>query len=303
MAQERSRGGARLRALRAYPLGRLAAAALLLLIMAVALRSGLPPVALDGPLTGEELPVATVMEAVVLVLLVIVMVRRRRPPANLFVSRLRDVLRSALTALALAVPAGYGLTRTIRIARHPHIVKLFPGRTGQGRFRLAKHTSSWLEVVAILVNVLLAILLLAAIITAAVMLVRRYRRTKARRTVVRFSELPSEEDSAEQLRRALHHGWLALRALDDARGAIIACYLAMEQSLARAGTARAVAETPDELLRRASANGLVQGTAAGQLTAVFYEARFSTRELPETSRQTAEQALADLSASLGEPVP
>jgi hypothetical protein len=64
-----------------------------------------------------------------------------------------------------------------------------------------------------------------------------------------------------------------------------------------------VAETPDELLRRASANGLVQGTAAGQLTAVFYEARFSTRELPETSRQTAEQALADLSASLGEPVP
>ena len=75
----------------------------------------------------------------------------------------------------------------------------------------------------------------------------------------------------------------------------------MEQSLARAGAARGIAETPDELLARAARAGIVRGRAAGRLTSVFYEARFSTRPLTQAHRDVAEQALTELSASLAEP--
>jgi hypothetical protein len=93
-------------------------------------------------------------------------------------------------------------------------------------------------------------------------------------------------------------GRSALRALDDARAAIIACYAAMENSLAERGAARAAADTPDELLARATDSGLVRGTAAARLTALFYEARFSSHPLDRGQRDAAEQALDELAAAL-----
>ena len=88
-----------------------------------------------------------------------------------------------------------------------------------------------------------------------------------------------EDVSTEELREAVAEGRAALAPIDDARAAIIACYVAMERSLAERGTARAAADTPDELLARAVASGVVRGGAAGRLTALFYEARFSTHPL------------------------
>ncbi len=73
----------------------------------------------------------------------------------------------------------------------------------------------------------------------------------------------------------------------------------MEQSLARAGTARAVADTPDELLARAAGQGLVRGDAAARLTALFYEARFSTHPMPLGKRAEAQRALGELADGLG----
>ena len=108
------------------------------------------------------------------------------------------------------------------------------------------------------------------------------------------------EDS-EDLREAVESGRSALRTVDDARAAIIACYLAMEQSLAERGTARSLADTPDELLSRARARGVVRGTAAARLTALFYEARFSSHPLGPGQRDAAEQALDELAAALAEP--
>jgi hypothetical protein len=69
----------------------------------------------------------------------------------------------------------------------------------------------------------------------------------------------------------------------------------MEGSLADAGTARAAAETPDELLARATASGLLRGQAASQLTALFYEARFSTHPLSGTAKADATAALNEIS--------
>jgi hypothetical protein len=110
------------------------------------------------------------------------------------------------------------------------------------------------------------------------------------------------EDS-EDLREAVESGRSALRNIDDARAAIIACYLAMEASLAERGTARAIADTPDELLARARATGILRGTAASRLTALFYEARFSTHPLDHRQRDAAEQALDELAAALAETAP
>src|SRR5258708_11652170 len=72
----------------------------------------------------------------------------------------------------------------------------------------------------------------------------------------------------------------------------------MERSRADRGTARTVADTPDELLARAVAAGTVRGAAAGRLTALFYEARFSTHPLGAGQRDTASAALDDLADEL-----
>jgi hypothetical protein len=103
---------------------------------------------------------------------------------------------------------------------------------------------------------------------------------------------------AEDLREAVESGRVALAGLDDARAAIIACYLAMERSLAGRGTPRGVADTPDELLSRAVAAGVVRGTAARRLTELFYEARFSSHPLGTDQRDAAGQALDEIAAEL-----
>ena len=72
----------------------------------------------------------------------------------------------------------------------------------------------------------------------------------------------------------------------------------MEESLERAGTARAAADTPDELLARAAGSGLVRTGAAARLTALFYEARFSSHPMPLAQRDEAQRALAELADSL-----
>jgi hypothetical protein len=74
----------------------------------------------------------------------------------------------------------------------------------------------------------------------------------------------------------------------------------MEDSLAERGAARAAADTPDELLARATRSGIVRGPAAERLTALFYEARFSSHPLDGGERAAAEQALDELAAALAE---
>ena len=104
---------------------------------------------------------------------------------------------------------------------------------------------------------------------------------------------------AEELREAVESGRLAFAELDDARAAIIACYVAMERSLADRGAARGAADTPDELLARVISAGIVRGAAARRLTALFYEARFSTHPLGRAERDAASAALDELAAELG----
>jgi hypothetical protein len=107
-----------------------------------------------------------------------------------------------------------------------------------------------------------------------------------------------EDVGADELREAVESGRAALAEISDARAAIIACYAAMERSLADRGTSRTVTDTPDELLARAVGAGTVRGPAAGRLTALFYEARFSTHPVAAGQRAAASAALDELAAEL-----
>lgn len=148
--------------------------------------------------------------------------------------------------------------------------------------------------------------LLIVVLVAAVMFSiwwsRRFRIAAGDRDdglIAEDSEDLIAEDS-EDLREAMESGRSVLRTVEDARAAIIACYVAMEDSLAERGAAKAVADTPGELLARATSRGIVRGPAAERLTALFYKARFSSHPLDSGERDAAEQALDELAAALAE---
>ena len=141
---------------------------------------------------------------------------------------------------------------------------------------------------------LIAVIVLAAIATCVILVMRAG--THARRAGGYVDE--AAEPEGDTLRQAVDSGRAALQTVDDARAAIIACYAAMEGSLASAGAARAATETPDELLTRAVASGLIHGHAAAVLTRLFYEARFSTHPIDPAARDVARQSLDAIAAEL-----
>lgn len=106
------------------------------------------------------------------------------------------------------------------------------------------------------------------------------------------------DDEQESLAQAVDSGRRALLDGDDARAAVIACYAAMETSLAASGMARRASDSPQDLLERASAGGLLTGAAPGALTALFREARYSTHPMDRGHRDRAAAALAEIAAQL-----
>lgn len=109
-------------------------------------------------------------------------------------------------------------------------------------------------------------------------------------------------DVPTQLSRAISAGAAELdaagsgadEAADDAREAVIRCYAAMERELAGAGAARRPADTPTELLRRATEGGLVDAEPAQTLTELFQRARFSRAVMVPDDVGAARRALSEL---------
>ncbi|HEX6932803.1 MAG TPA: DUF4129 domain-containing protein [Streptosporangiaceae bacterium] len=279
-------------------------AALLLLLTIAGIRATGSAVTTPAPALPLAIGIGCGLEAVLTALLIALRWRRRGPggqsgpPAEAGTgpaARLRMMLTGVIVIGLIAIPAALLIASLAhirprhRLPRH----RLRPGAR-PGRLHLG-HASQAPAAVTYMQYILLA-LLIAAILVAAVLLWRR-RRHWARRPRIPVAA-DDETDTPAELARAVDSGRIALRELDDARAAIIGCYVAMEDSLAEAGAARAAAETPDELLDRAVTGGMVSAAPAGRLTALFYEARFSTHPLPASRRDEAGQALADIAASL-----
>jgi len=137
--------------------------------------------------------------------------------------------------------------------------------------------------------------LFAALAIAAVALTS-YRRRRSR-------PRPAPDEPADPtvppLVAALAAGERALHEDSDPRTAIIGCYAAMERSLADAGSPPRLADTPAEVLGRATATGLVRPAWAGTLTGLFRRARYSSHPMTEADRTAAIGALAQVQADLG----
>lgn len=282
----------------------------LLLVLAIAgLRGSLPVPRWDGPLRAYGVAIGLVLE-VVLGTLFVITIRRdgaaRRaaalrpspdddddigvPAALRFVTRW--VTGVGMLAIAGVLLANLHLhffvpPRTLpktRVTLRPRTLTASPGGGG---------STVHIPIGPILYGLLIAVLLAAVVIS--IVWAARLRRAALPQ--------PDPGDIAEDsagLRDAVESGRAALAEdIDDARGAIIACYLAMERTLAARGTQRGAADTPDELLARAVTSGIVRGGAARRLTALFYEARFSSHPLGSDQREAASRALDELAAELG----
>jgi flagellar biogenesis protein FliO len=266
-----------------------------MLIVALAgVRAARPPVLTAGPWHDEVLPLAGAFEFVLAMLLVALwLIARRRPNPGYLAAVLRAGLRRVLVLGMVAVAALAGLSRLNPHLNHPpHLSKvpapLKPVTPRPVRGTAASQNSANLTYI---VYALVALLLLAAIVACVLVILRRLPASSA-------GDVPLVPDDDASMRAVIESGRRALQSFDDAQAAIIACYVAMEASLAGVGTARTAAETPDELLARALKSGLLQGTAAERLTALFYEARYSSHAMPATARDEAVRALDDISAEL-----
>jgi len=283
---------------RLLPLG------LLVLLVIAGLRGTVPAPGWNGPLRSYGTAIGIGLEVLCGALLIVIRVRataarraaERRPftgeqdiePADALRYTLRYVLGLSMIAIAVVLITNLHLHFfTARGNLHPPQLPKLKAPRGSGGPLGGGHTFN-----IPLGPILYGLLVLALVAAVAISI---WWSTRLRRPAV---PLVIEDVSAEELREAVAEGRAALAGIDDARAAIIACYVAMERSLGERGTARAAADTPDELLARAVAAGVVRGGAAGRLTALFYEARFSTHPLGSGQRDAASAALDELAAEL-----
>jgi hypothetical protein len=277
---------------------RLLPLALLIVLGLAGLRGAVGTPRWDGPLHRDGLAVGLALEAVFAVLTVLTLRRHHSAHQELVARKLRVTLFCVLGSGAVTVAAVTLLGLHLHLfTGHPVPPRPHPAATGRPAVKPSRTHQApaplfhipW----AVLLYALLVLVLLAGI-AVSIWWARRLRPPLGAR-----EDALIVEDS-EDLREAVESGRSALRRVDDARAAIIACYLAMEQSLAERGTARSLADTPDELLARARDRGVVRGTAASRLTALFYEARFSSHPLGTAQRDAAERALDELAAALAQ---
>jgi Domain of unknown function (DUF4129) len=185
-----------------------------------------------------------------------------------------------LALAALVTPFAVLFTRKPRTAGPRPLPS---GLAGRGLIRPAvpSPSSAW----PLITGMVIAILV---VLTLAVL---SRRRRSARTPHAGRPRLAALMDS-------LAAGSEALTAGGEPRVAIIACYAAMERGFAAAGSAPAVADTPAEVLARATRAGLVRAEPAETLTGLFRRARYSTQPMTGSDSRVAADALTELRTDL-----
>ncbi len=211
---------------------RVAIAALLIAIAIAGPRALGPEPHWTWPASGVAL-VGGLLEAVLAALFCVLHWRRAAAGPNRIPelpAKLRRLLSGALVACLIAIPLLLAVGPLQ--ARTGQLPKVRPERLGRSRRHLippVKHGTG--QDLGPLLRDLLIVILIAAVIVIAVTAWRRRRH--GRRLWATDDLLTVVAPDDDELAKAVHSGLDALRQYDDARLAIIACYLAMEASLAR----------------------------------------------------------------------
>ena len=270
-------------------MGRAAVALLLVAVAAIGLRAsgafsaagspeilGLGSQAVYWTIAGAEVVMA--VAGIVLLILRMIWARKSGKP-------LERRRRSIWWVLLLPLFA-FGLSKILQRLRQQHAAAVAavahgaPARTGAaGHLRVG---NPW------------PLLVLFAVVALGAAALTVHRR---RRAVLSLPE-PDLEPDSEPLVAALAAGARVLHEDPDPRTAIIGCYAAMERSLADAGSPPRMADTPAEVLSRATASGLVRSAPATTLTGLFRRARYSGHPMTEADRASAIDALAQVRADL-----
>ncbi|HEX4290697.1 MAG TPA: DUF4129 domain-containing protein [Trebonia sp.] len=287
-------------------IGRLLPLALLVILVVAGLRGEVSAPRWNGPLKADGVAIGLALEVVLGALLIVTLRRdaaarrlaERRPynpgpadiepPAALRFT-LKWVLGGCIAAVAAVLISDLHL-HFLTKGRLPPAPPPAPRGTAKARLRLPASGGWTLSVPWLPILYGLLVVALVAAVVISIWWSSRIRRPAA--------PLVIEDVGTEELREAVESGRAALAEISDARAAIIACYVAMERSLADRGTSRTAADTPDELLARAVGAGTVRGPAASRLTALFYEARFSTHPVADGQRAAAGAALDELAREL-----
>ena len=183
-----------------------------------------------------------------------------------------------LAVAALVTPFAVLFTRKPR-QLGPRPLPLGPPKVSLGHAATASGSAVWPLITGMVIVVALTLL---------------GRRKRPARTE------PRNRTRLAALLASLAAGSEALSAGGEPRAAIIACYAAMERGFAAAGSAPAVADTPAEVLARATRAGLVRPEPAETLTGMFRLARYSTYPMTSADSRVAADALTQMRSDLGQ---
>ena len=224
-------------------------------------------------------------------------------------ARLNRGVLAAAAVLTAAVPIGLYLTRFQSPDQSDSCMPQCPSLLATSSVRqngtppavptkAASHAGT-LKLPLGLILLVIGCVLAAALAAGLVLLYLRARGLKKIQLGIEGAPPPPIGDEADD-EAALGAAVLAGRgALEgEARAAIIACYAAMEDSLAAAGVTRLASDSPADLLKRATERGVVSGPAPRLLAALFREARFSTHRIGARHVDQARGALDEITAQL-----
>lgn len=113
---------------------------------------------------------------------------------------------------------------------------------------------------------------------------------RARSARARVDPLATTDPDREAAAIRAAHAALADQS-GDPRAAVVRCYAAMEEVLASAGASRRRAESPEELLARAVADGRLPAEPGRRLTDLFLVARFSSAPVTDDDVAAGRAAL------------
>ena len=300
--------------------GRVVAVIVLLIVIAASLRGYLPGVDRAAqpspPDSGASLIyVVAITSVTVLILGVAVIVRlrdprRRAPNASPLSDRLFDG-RGRPTWQVLLIGAAVLVAWLLAVWLLSHFVVLrvsgqppgAPPSTTPAPANNAARPSPRRDVGAdrdVLRYLIAATVAMFVLIVVGAVAGRRRRVAEPPFVAAEISRPPTAPSTSELLVRAAEVGLAEIRDRSrEPRGAIIACYAAMERELSRVpGAVPQDFDTPTEVLTRAVENRALHGDSAAELVNLFEEARFSPHVMSEAHRESAlsvlQLVLADL---------